>query len=340
LLYANFNIINISFLEEFCEEAAYIMELMEPHLTHPFSEAQKIQFTYLYGVGAHRLKQGHYVMHGKTREMFKDYSQLPVQSKHIVDGIMEYLMTRFGMTHEEAAYETHFIAAWFYSSRFDTVSGMKNDLLPSRVAEIEQVIQLEMDYFKEFFGMAPSQNLIDTVSRDFFVLNFRLLYFHQYGFSKKIDSTFYRKHYPLITEFVINLVNKIAAENTKNEQEYADFCRYLFFDVLTVYINYLTPPKFGPRVKIYLDFPNIIAREEFLQERILSYRNLHVEFQDELTEDTDITLSEIRLPILNPKTTQFIWQSPPNEHEWAKFENITVNIAYAKFQIWRATLKD
>ncbi|MBP2099140.1 helix-turn-helix domain-containing protein [Enterococcus rivorum] len=190
-----------------------------------------------------------------------------------------------------------------------------------RIAKIDEVRELN-HFFVEKFGQVFSVDVRDTnhltILSELSLLHYELSFFpkKQAYFSGKRDMLYFEESYPEYFEFCRDLV-RFSKETGKLaiwENNVYAFYQYLFLLANSVPLDFILEP-----INICVDFSFGKVYNEFILKKIPFFSELAFTINDEISDATDLVLTDSTSLYDDKDVERIIWLSPPRPVDWSNF---------------------
>ena len=189
---------------------------------------------------------------------------------------------------------------------------------------LQDLVDSQTELLYSTFADASLEKAIGRIKRALTQTNAKV--FSPFYFSETfVDPTkmpFFNETYPAIDAVVKQLLGEVA----KRRQLYIDqdVLTQLYYTYMLILLEHL-PVKFLSRtVKITVDFSNGPIFTKYIVAQLQQFAPLNIEIMMELTEETDIFLSDQSFAELDCE--QMIWESPPLAADWEQLGDMIVRI--------------
>lgn len=189
---------------------------------------------------------------------------------------------------------------------------------------LQDLVDSQTELLYSTFADASLEKAIGRIKRSLTQTNAKV--FSPFYFSETfVDPTkmpFFNETYPAIDAVVKQLLGEVA----KRRQLYIDqdVLTQLYYTYMLILLEHL-PVKFLSRtVKITVDFSNGPIFTKYIVAQLQQFALLNIEIMMELTEETDIFLSDQSFAELDCE--QMIWESPPLAADWEQLGDMIVRI--------------
>jgi hypothetical protein len=195
---------------------------------------------------------------------------------------------------------------------------------PQLQERLQDLVDSQTELLYSTFADASLEKAIGRIKRALTQTNAKV--FSPFYFSETfVDPTkmpFFNETYPAIDAVVKQLLGEVA----KRRQLYIDqdVLTQLYYTYMLILLEHL-PVKFLSRtVKITVDFSNGPIFTKYIVTQLQQFAPLNIEIMMELTEETDIFLSDQSFAELDCE--QMIWESPPLAADWEQLGDMIVRI--------------
>ncbi|CAM3224438.1 helix-turn-helix domain-containing protein [Vagococcus fessus] len=318
LLLFFFKGIESPFDKSILKSAHLLIHALVKLLDIPSSNSMKLKLEYFISVSLIRIKQGFVIEPADTLTFKKGTSCSSDRLYSILFSTFKQLFPALSEqeTHMEVLYLIEFIVAESLFTDSSTLEGftMSSKLTTQTSGFISHMRSACNS--EEVFQLAEAK-LTQETSASF--LKHTLFNYHTDSFNNDLINQQFTELYvtesQLISEFIL-------AQNNQNELPSESFS--LFYDLLFLIVTHVPDNAFQLPLHICVDFSRSLTYSKHIKNKISAFDALKVIFDDEVTDDTNLYVSDFANYQIN--TPQIIWKDPPSINDWRLFGDTLIDI--------------
>lgn len=275
------------------------------------SHSNRLKLTHFLSVAGQRLQNGHGIDKLDTPPVsLRDL----VANDRLVSSLLVAFKTTFPTISEhQLKNECALLLAFIYS---ENLAPHEWQLL----AKQDDIVTLRHDFMSGVTDLLIepiSSTSVQTIEQELDRIFYKMLYFNYT--SDSFDDTSavqqFQELYPTVSKFITTfLAEQPVDHQTPN----------LYYDLLFNLTTNLSAEYFSHPIYICVDFSKGHLYNDYIKERILAFNTLRIVFQEFLSEETHLYLSDFAN--YQTDTPQIIWKNPPTVNDWNTLGNTIVTL--------------
>ena len=282
------------------------------------SHSMQLKLEYFISVSFLRIKQG-FTINQSDSLTFKK------KMHHSADRLYSVLLSKFKElfptltepnVHMEILYLIEFLVAESLLNETEILQGfIKTQTLTTLTNDF--ILHMKSAcHSKEIFESSETK-LIQESSACF--MKYNLFNYHTDSFNNDLINQQFTELYvsesQLIRDFILSKTN---------HAELSPETLPLFYDLLFLIVTHVPDNAFQSPLHICVDFSRSLTYSQHIKNKISAFDALKVIFDDEVTADTDLYVSDFANYQID--TPQIIWKDPPSINDWRLFGDTLIDI--------------
>lgn len=172
----------------------------------------------------------------------------------------------------------------------------------------------------------------EALNHQLFTINFQLttFYIEPTTFISKNQIDFFKETYPVFDKIIRQYLENVQNAGVINLSQSEEF--NLYFSYIFAFITEITPQRSLDEIYICVDFSQGTLYNNYIKRTLQAFDNVSIVLEINLSDKTNIYLSDFEINIENSDIIQVTWQDPPLAGDWAELADIIIELKYKKMK--------
>lgn len=167
-------------------------------------------------------------------------------------------------------------------------------------------------------------------------LQFTTFYVEPTTFIDPDQISFFQDLYPSFDIVITKFITKLQSD--PDLQISQKMAVNLYFSYMFALINSIPPTALKDKIYICVDFSEGTLYSEYVVKSLGSFNHAHIIIEPEVTEQTDIYISDFRTNDVS--IPQIIWQDPPTPNDWSQLADMILDQKKNKLKQLNSQIKE
>lgn len=302
----------------------YTLQLSEIILTSfpsMHTETSKLKLKFFIAVLFSRLDSGFMIENTDISSNTKETKEYRKLSEDIVFFFEQFT----SLTTEEISNEVEFIFNFLLVENYLPLENRLTDLF---TLEIKNMTQLFLDKLEARFPLALNDVIQVKMIPELDYVHSRIFYYENVllDWNYFINNSILKENYTEFYIFCNQFIDNIQLNNLTISLD--SFKATLLYDYMFILIKHFPMENLFESVTITIDFSHGQNYNYFIQTNLVGLPYFKFKINYQLSEATDIYLSDITIP--NLSCDYLIWNNPPSATDWEIFGNLVMHVQNKK----------